>query len=905
MLQRHSHAALNRGLVSRLGLAREDIERIALSTDVHVNWIPRVLGSMQIRPGLKWKSETLNSAQAIYIPFVFSNRDKAAIELTQNSLRVLIDDVAVTRVGVATTVINSDFTTDVNSWVNADQSGSFSSWEPGGYLHLGGNGSTFAIMRQNVTINLDDQNVEHAARVLVQAGPAQFRIGSTAGDDDFLPEILLEAGAYSLTFTPTGPNCWIEIKSKSTHSVLIDSIAIETGGDMTLPTPWLSEDLYYIRGGPDSQSGDIIFVAADGYQQWQIQRHTTRSWAMVLFQPEDGPFENDNVTSQTMTSTVIRGNGLLQSSEPHFVPGHIGALFRLASNGQTVTATVTAEDTFTNTILIDAETGTRRVFTVTRQGVFVATITLQRSFLSANGPWEDVDTYTTAAAVDKDDGLDGEKTWYRIGVKAGDFTSGSASVTLTYKFGTITGICRVTVYNTNIEVQMEVLSDMGNISATETWAEGSWSDVMGYPTSVCLYEGRLCWAGRDRFWASGSDAFYTYDNQGEGDAEPISRTIGSGAVDAINWMLPIGRLMMGGDSREFEIRSSSFDEILTPANCNIKPVSTQGSARVAAVHIDSRGLFIQRGGTRVFEMGLAEEGGYSATHLSAVVPEIGQPGVLKMVVQRQPDTRVHIIRSDGTVALLIFDKVEEVTCFCEVVTEGFVEDAFVLPGDEGAEEDQVYYVVARTRGALTARYLEKWALEEETRGLTDFVHLADAFITYDGAPESSNFAVGHLDGHQLVIWADGRDISRDANGNLIYTATDDPAGITPSLPTPASKAVIGLAYTADWRTTKLTRIQSPQGTVLTVTKKVQGIGLVMADIHARGLQFGPDFENLDSLARNFEGRNLDADEILVDREEMLMSFPGEWSSDARLCLRALAPRPCTVLAAVLEINSDA
>jgi hypothetical protein len=33
-----------------------------------------------------------------------------------------------------------------------------------------------------------------------------------------------------------------------------------------------------------------------------------------------------------------------------------------------------------------------------------------------------------------------------------------------------------------------------------------------------------------------------------------------------------------------------------------------------------------------------------------------------------------------------------------------------------------------------------------------------------------------------------------------------------------------------------------------------------------------------------------------------ITFPGTWDSDARLCLLAQAPRPCTVLAAIAEVE---
>ena len=35
--------------------------------------------------------------------------------------------------------------------------------------------------------------------------------------------------------------------------------------------------------------------------------------------------------------------------------------------------------------------------------------------------------------------------------------------------------------------------------------------------------------------------------------------------------------------------------------------------------------------------------------MPAIVPRIGYPGIVRAAVQRQPDTRIHFVRSDGTV----------------------------------------------------------------------------------------------------------------------------------------------------------------------------------------------------------------------------------------------------------------
>jgi hypothetical protein len=36
----------------------------------------------------------------------------------------------------------------------------------------------------------------------------------------------------------------------------------------------------------------------------------------------------------------------------------------------------------------------------------------------------------------------------------------------------------------------------------------------------------------------------------------------------------------------------------------------------------------------------------------------------------------------------------------------------------------------------------------------------------------------------------------------------------------------------------------------------------------------------------------------------MITVPGEWKTDARLCLKATAPRPCMVMAAVVGITTN-
>lgn len=897
MRTRVAKLAFNRGLVSRLGLARADIKRLAMASEIQVNWMPRVLGSMMLRPGTGHLGESRNNLRTFHIPFVFSVTDKAKLELTNVAMRVWVNDALVTRVAVGTAITNGTFDANLGSWTDADEAGGTSDWQAGGYMGLTGNGTGFAIRRQQVAVAVADQNKEHALHIVIERGPVLLRVGSVSGEDDYIEETSLGTGNHSLALTPTGASFWVEFKSRLKRIVLVDSCTIEAAGAMVVEAPWAEADLPLVRY---DQSGDVIFVACDGYQQYRIERRATRSWSVVVYEPEDGPFRVQNTSTTTLTASAISGNITLTASKPLFRNAHVGALYQITSVGQTVSASIAADNTFTNTIRVTG-VGTARGFTVNLTGAWTGTgtiTTLQRSF-DEGASWIDVTTYTVNQAVTVTDGLDNQIILYRIGVKTGGFVAGPVEATLAITTGSITGVARLTAYTSSIQVSAEVLTDLGGTTATEDWAEGEWSDRRGYPSSVSFHEGRLGWAGRDSVDLSISDAYDGFDPDFEGDAGPISRSIGSGPVDTINWMLSLQRLLLGGQMTEFSIRSSSLDEPLTPTNFNLKPASTQGSAPVAAVRIDQNGMFVQRGGVRVYELAFGQSGiDYEASHLSALVPEIGMPGITKMVVQRQPDTRVHCIRSDGTVAMLVFDKIEQVICWLELETDGLIEDAVVLPGDPGDEEDFVYYSVKRTINGATKRFLEKWAFESECRGDTQLCKLADSFITYTGAA-ATVISVPHLVGKQVVVWADGADVGTAANGTLTYTVS---AGGTITLAVAASNVIVGLPYSAPWKSARLVELMESAGGSLTDTQIIKGLSLILADVHAKGLKYGFSLteSEMQDLPEIVAGAVVSANAVRVDYATEPIVFPGGWSTDARLCLLAKAPRPATVLAALME-----
>ena len=879
----------NRGVISDLGLARTDLERVSMSASIQDNWMPRVLGSMSLRPGLKYLSSTNGNAKAKFFPFIFSNSDFAFLEFTDSLLRFWISDAPIERAVVATTTTNGNFTSNVTNWTDADETGCTSSWKTGGYLSLVGTKYNKAIRRQQVTVSGGAINTQHALRIVIERGPVLLKIGSSSGGEQYISETELETGTHSLAFTPTG-DFHIELAGREQAESLVDSCNVEGGGYASLPTPWLLADLPYLRF---DQSGDVVYVACNGYQQRKIIRYGTSSWSIVKYQPEDGPFRVINTTTTRLTPSAISGDITLTASAALFNSDQVGALFKLTSAGQNVEIDVNGAGQWSDSVRVTG-TSTQRDITVTRAGTWSATVTLQRS-IGDTSSWVDVTTYTTNATVNYNDGLDNQIIYYRIGVDTGDYTSGTAELSLSNTTGGIVGVVRITAFTSSTSVSAAVIKTLGAATATEAWEEGDWSEYRGWPSAVALHNGRLCWGGKGKLWCSVSDAYESFDPDTEGDSGPIRTFIGSGPVDNINWLLSLNKLHIGADGAEWIAKSSNLDEPITPSNISLKSPSSQGSAAVQAIKIDNVALFVQKSGVRLFQTDyLLEKDNFVSDDLTKICPDIITSDISAIAVQRQPDTRVHCVLSDGTVAVLILDQLENVKCWVTVTTgdadgtNGVVEDVFVLPGDV---EDSVYYCVKRVINGSTVRYVEKWALESECQGST-LNKQADSFTLYSGASTTTITGLSHLEGEEVVVWGNGADLGT-------YTVTSSQiTGLTSAV----TSAVVGLGYTAQYKSVKISAIYDRGGTPLTQPKIVTQLGVILKNTHYQGLTYGPTFDWMDSLPL-IEGWTATAtNTVWSDYDEGMFEFDGEYSPDARICFEANAPRPCTLIACVVGVQ---
>lgn len=879
MKSRDILATFNRGRISRFAVARGDVERVRLSAEEQHNWMPRVLGSMSLRPGLKKHGPGATvGGDGSYIPFVFSRDDTAIIEFSSFGMRVWDDgENRVTRNAVTATFSNGTFNTDLTGWTDADEAGAASTWETGGYMQLLGTG--FAAAKRYQAVTITETATVHTIRITVERGPMLMRIGTTAGDDDIFRQIVLRTGVHSIAFDPDGNGTvYVQFSSTLKYPVLLDSVSVESGV-MTLPTPWATAaDNKTLRW---RQSGDVIFVASN-VQQRRIERRENNSWSLVVYEANDGPFLTENTDSVSITPSAISGEITLTATQPLFRSDHVGAIWRLTSQGQLVESSLVAELTFTNEIRVTG-VGSDRDFTVTRANTWSGTLSLQRS-IGAVGAWVTVATYTTNASIIYNDGLDNTVAFYRIGFEAAAYTSGQADVSLEFSAGSITGVARIVGYTSATSVDAIVLSDLGGTDATTIWAEGAWSDWEGWPTAVEISQGRLWWFGEGRAYGSVSDLFSSFDPDFEGDAAPINRSVSDAAGFDVNWAMSLDRLFVGTSAAVQVIRSSSLDEPVTPSNYNVKTSSGKGAASLMPAISGKIGYFVGGDGISLYEMRPDQAGiDYQATKMTLLVPEIAGDGIIKIAVQEEPDLRVHCVLSDGTMATLVRDEAENVVCWVTWDTDGVIEDVAVLPS---TVEDRVFVRVKRTINGSTVRYHEELVRFDECEGGQLSLNM-DSFVTGSGVISG----LGHLEGETVVVWADGVDQGEHvvASGAL--------ATLTDSFTTWGA----GLGYEARYKSAKLIG-QAGMGVSLTQRTRVNKIGLVLADTHAQGLEYGPDYTTLDGLPLSENADTVDGDDVWAAYDEDMIEFPGDWDTDNRICLVANAPRPCTVLAAVINVD---
>ena len=438
------------------------------------------------------------------------------------------------------------------------------------------------------------------------------------------------------------------------------------GRRLKIDTPYLAADLFQLQF---KQSNDVMWIVHPNYAPRKLTRTSASSFSLNTITFTNGPFKKRNdldaADGITMKPSVTTATGTLTASSAKFEANHVGALFKL-TQPRAVTET-SGSKTSPNTGVIGSEILVEGSFTFNTHGTWTGTVKLERNADGTN--WE---TYRTYPGNDDRNiqftGTEEEaNVQYRINVTA--LNSGTINADLTVNSSTQDGICRITSFSNSTLVGITVLKNFASTNATVRWAEGCWSAVRGYPTSVTFYEERCVYAGTKHQpqtrWFSASGDFENFDECTK-DNSAFSQTISSDTRNAIQWISGLESILMGTTGGEWRTWSGADDRPLTPKNCTTKQQCSYGSKNIQALPVNDVILFVDFVARKIRELAYSgEKYKYVAPDLTALAEHITETGIVCTAYQKNPDPILWMSLTDGTLVSMTYEREQNVIAFAK------------------------------------------------------------------------------------------------------------------------------------------------------------------------------------------------------------------------------------------------
>ncbi len=250
-----------------------------------------------------------------------------------------------------------------------------------------------------------------------------------------------------------------------------------------------------------------------------------------------------------------------------------------------------------------------------------------------------------------------------------------------------------------------------------------------YPGCSTYHDGRQ-WYGRSdtnpqTLYASQSANFKNMaTSQPTKDSDAITRTIASREVNEIRFLLSLNILLVFTSGGEWKCWAGSQADVITPANCAVKPQGYTGIAQMPPIAAGSSALFVTPSGRRVRDIAYAfSSDSWEGRDVSILAGHLFEGERLEEWAHaRDPDGIVWCVRSDGVLLGFTYLKEHDVYAWSRHVTDGAVESVAAI---EENSESALYLSIRRSIGGVTRRYVERMASRR-------FANVQDAWCVDSG-----------------------------------------------------------------------------------------------------------------------------------------------------------------------------
>lgn len=303
----------------------------------------------------------------------------------------------------------------------------------------------------------------------------------------------------------------------------------------------------------------------------------------------------------------------------------------------------------------------------------------------------------------------------------------------------------------------------------------AWNATKGYPRAVTINKQRLLYAGSPGYpqnmWASEIQGYLNFQF-GTADDEAFRFELDGPRNSPILHLAPAKQLLVLTEADEMSLKGGN-EKPITATNIQKTDESTAGSTYVRPVKVGNEILFVQAAGKKIMAAAYRFDiDGFGSPERTVFASHITGAGVTQMAHQKEPDSLLYAVRTDGQMAVCAYDIEQEVVGWSRWITQGLFESICTVPT---ATAEDAYAIVNRTIGGATKRYVEVFDPEM----------LVDCGITGASGPGQATWTgLGHLEGKLVQCWADGVNMGE-------FTVT----GGAITLPRNANSVQIGLGFT--------------------------------------------------------------------------------------------------------------
>lgn len=407
-----------------------------------------------------------------------------------------------------------------------------------------------------------------------------------------------------------------------------------------------------------------------------------------------------------------------------------------------------------------------------------------------------------------------------------------------------------------------------------------------YPSVVSIYQQRLAFAASinrpETVWMSRIGDYYNFTRSQNFIASDRAEFDMSGEeLNRIRGLLQLRELLVFTSSGEFSVTGP--DGGFSATNPIVTQYGYVGSSTVKPIVADDTALFIDRSGRNVRDLRYAyESDGYSGNDLTIFASHFFEGRrIVSWAMAKNPYSLIWTVLDNGKLLALTYKREHQVWAWTEMEIDGVVESVACVT--EGSA-DATYLIVRREVGGVQRRYVERF--DDRTFETAADAFFLDCGISYLGEATTTIGGLEHLEGRAVMGLADG-----DVVGGLTV------AGGTVTLPFPASKVHVGLAFISEMENLPPAIQFDDVGASRGRPHRVGMVRIQMQD--TRGVKVVTPDGRSNEIVQT--GGNL-TEEIPLWTGMHDLTVPAYWDKDGTVTLRQDYPLPMTILGLSVELS---